>query len=194
MAKYRQHTEQARNVTNFWYVTWSQVPSTLSRYGVTLRGNVTSVYLPLEGFRGSLHFISGGVLLRVKWRQYGSRTRRAATSSTLLHCITCWANCIHSVLLCLTNTAAPLWRAMTDNTNKHWLFVSWTHVDWMIYIEHVFSRLIISWNSSFLGCNCLENFGCTWLQTKYSRKGVRQGIRCRPILRSVRKITKEKDN
>ena len=34
-------------VTNFWYVTWSQVPSALSRYSVTLRGNVTSVYLPL---------------------------------------------------------------------------------------------------------------------------------------------------
>ena len=41
-AKYQQHTEQARNVT------WSHVPSTLSRYGVTLRGNVTSVYLPLQ--------------------------------------------------------------------------------------------------------------------------------------------------
>ena len=27
---------------------WSQVPSTLSRYGVTLRGNVTSVYPPLH--------------------------------------------------------------------------------------------------------------------------------------------------
>ena len=35
-------------VTNFWYVTWSQVPSILSRYGVTLRGNVTSVCLPLR--------------------------------------------------------------------------------------------------------------------------------------------------
>ena len=34
-------------VTNFWYVTRSRVPSTLSRYGVTIRGNVTSVYAPL---------------------------------------------------------------------------------------------------------------------------------------------------
>jgi hypothetical protein len=33
-------------VTNFWYVTWSRVPSTLSRYGVTVRGYVTSVYPP----------------------------------------------------------------------------------------------------------------------------------------------------
>ena len=35
-------------VTNFWYVTWSRIPSTLSRYGVTVRGNVTSVYPTLE--------------------------------------------------------------------------------------------------------------------------------------------------
>jgi hypothetical protein len=28
---------------NFWYVAWSRVPSTLSRYGVTERVNVTSV-------------------------------------------------------------------------------------------------------------------------------------------------------
>jgi hypothetical protein len=28
---------------HLWYVTKSQVPSTLSRYGVTIRGNVTSV-------------------------------------------------------------------------------------------------------------------------------------------------------
>jgi hypothetical protein len=33
-------------VTNFWYITWSRVPSTLSQYGVTVRGNVTSVYPP----------------------------------------------------------------------------------------------------------------------------------------------------
>jgi hypothetical protein len=31
-------------VTNFWYVARSRVPSTLSRYGVTVSGNVTSVY------------------------------------------------------------------------------------------------------------------------------------------------------
>jgi hypothetical protein len=31
-------------VTNFGCVTWSRVPSTLSRYGFTIRGNVTSVY------------------------------------------------------------------------------------------------------------------------------------------------------
>jgi hypothetical protein len=33
-------------VTIFWYVTRSRVSSTLSRYGVTIRGNVTSVYPP----------------------------------------------------------------------------------------------------------------------------------------------------
>ena len=31
-----------------WYVTRSRVPSTLSRYGVTIRVNVTSVYPPLR--------------------------------------------------------------------------------------------------------------------------------------------------
>ena len=41
-AKYRRY-----RVTNFWYVTRSRVPSTLSRYGVTIRGNVASVYPPL---------------------------------------------------------------------------------------------------------------------------------------------------
>jgi hypothetical protein len=30
--------------------TWTRVPSTLSRYGVTIRGNVTSVYPPFTGF------------------------------------------------------------------------------------------------------------------------------------------------
>jgi hypothetical protein len=35
-------------VTNFRNVTWSRVPSTLSRYGVTVRCNVTSVYPPLQ--------------------------------------------------------------------------------------------------------------------------------------------------
>jgi hypothetical protein len=34
--------------TNFWYVTWSRVPSTLSRYDITVCGNVTSVYPPLQ--------------------------------------------------------------------------------------------------------------------------------------------------
>ena len=33
-------------VTNFWYVTRSRVPSTLSRYGVKVRGNVTRVDPP----------------------------------------------------------------------------------------------------------------------------------------------------
>ena len=37
-----------RRVTNFWYVTRSRVPSTLSRYGVTIHGKVTSVYPPLH--------------------------------------------------------------------------------------------------------------------------------------------------
>jgi len=32
---------QRYSVTNFWYVTRSRVPSTLSRYGVRIRGNVT---------------------------------------------------------------------------------------------------------------------------------------------------------
>ena len=36
-------------VTNFWYVTWARVRSTLSRYGVTVRENVTSVDAPLVG-------------------------------------------------------------------------------------------------------------------------------------------------
>jgi len=31
-------------ITNFWYVTRSRVPSTLSRYGVTMGSNVTSVH------------------------------------------------------------------------------------------------------------------------------------------------------
>ena len=34
-------------VTNFWYVTRARVPSTPSRYGVMIHGNVTSVYPPL---------------------------------------------------------------------------------------------------------------------------------------------------
>jgi hypothetical protein len=34
-------------VNNFWYVAYSRVPSTLLRYGVTVRGNVTRVYPPL---------------------------------------------------------------------------------------------------------------------------------------------------
>jgi hypothetical protein len=34
-------------VNNFWYVTWSWVPPTLSQYSVTVCGNVTSVYPPL---------------------------------------------------------------------------------------------------------------------------------------------------
>jgi hypothetical protein len=44
----RPNTDSAPNmpvtlhITNFWYVTWSPVPSALSRYGVTVRGNVTS--------------------------------------------------------------------------------------------------------------------------------------------------------
>jgi hypothetical protein len=33
-----------------WYVTLSRVASTLSRYGVTLRGNVTSVYAALHSY------------------------------------------------------------------------------------------------------------------------------------------------
>ena len=39
---------QRYRVTNFWYVTRARVPSTLSRYGVTIRGYVTSVYPPLD--------------------------------------------------------------------------------------------------------------------------------------------------
>jgi hypothetical protein len=35
-------------VTNFWYVTWSCVPSTPSRHGVTVLGNVTRAYPPLS--------------------------------------------------------------------------------------------------------------------------------------------------
>jgi hypothetical protein len=42
---HRKSPERYR-VTNFWYVTRARVPSTLSRYGVTIRGNVTSVYPP----------------------------------------------------------------------------------------------------------------------------------------------------
>jgi hypothetical protein len=33
--------------TNFWQVTSPRIPSTLSRYGVTVQGNVTSAYPPL---------------------------------------------------------------------------------------------------------------------------------------------------
>jgi hypothetical protein len=48
----RPNTDSAPNmpvtlrVTKFWYVAWSRVPSTLSRYEITVRGNVTSVYSP----------------------------------------------------------------------------------------------------------------------------------------------------
>jgi len=37
-------------VTNFWYVTRARVLSTLPRYGVTICGNVTSVYPLLQAF------------------------------------------------------------------------------------------------------------------------------------------------
>jgi hypothetical protein len=44
---YRDSVDGTRDrVTCQKLVTRSRVPSTLSRYGVTVRGNVTSVYLP----------------------------------------------------------------------------------------------------------------------------------------------------
>jgi hypothetical protein len=44
---YRDSVDGTRDrVTYKKLVTRSQVPSTLSRYGVTIRGNVTSVYPP----------------------------------------------------------------------------------------------------------------------------------------------------
>jgi hypothetical protein len=50
-------------VTNFWYVMRSRVPSTLSRYGVKIRGNVTSVYPPLEFFLSTNHFS----MVKITW-------------------------------------------------------------------------------------------------------------------------------
>jgi hypothetical protein len=50
----RPNTDSAPNMpvtlprNQLWYVTSSRVPSTLSRYGVTVRGNVTSVKTPLN--------------------------------------------------------------------------------------------------------------------------------------------------
>ena len=41
-------TASLYRVTSFWYVTRSRISSTLSRYGVPLHGNVTSVDPPLQ--------------------------------------------------------------------------------------------------------------------------------------------------
>jgi hypothetical protein len=50
-------------VTNFWYVTWSRVSSTVSRYDVvTVRGNVTSVCPPRAAV---IHLWENGIHLFV---------------------------------------------------------------------------------------------------------------------------------
>jgi hypothetical protein len=47
VTSYRDSVDETRaRVTNFWYVTRARGPSKLSRYVVTIRGTVTSVYPP----------------------------------------------------------------------------------------------------------------------------------------------------